>query len=170
MNRPLSSLLFFFLMIRRPPRSTLFPYTTLFRSVRTRDRTMTKMLRWYLKLLAGLTIISCLGQLGLTAQLGAASAWGVAPGWQREIAFWDLAMYIVIARTLRAKDAVGGRTVAIALVVLQLLVATNHAAAAIQGHSVLNAIMCAVNYGCMVFGTFALRFRAVGPDLARRAA
>src|SRR2546425_7421936 len=26
-------LLFFFLMIRRPPRSTLFPYTTLFRSV-----------------------------------------------------------------------------------------------------------------------------------------
>src|SRR2546427_1712697 len=28
----LLSLLFFFLMIRRPPRSTLFPYTTLFRS------------------------------------------------------------------------------------------------------------------------------------------
>src|SRR2546430_3528845 len=27
-------LLFFFLMIRRPPRSTLFPYTTLFRSQR----------------------------------------------------------------------------------------------------------------------------------------
>src|SRR5438874_2908706 len=26
-------LIFFFLMIRRPPRSTLFPYTTLFRSV-----------------------------------------------------------------------------------------------------------------------------------------
>src|SRR5574341_2350370 len=28
----LSLCLFFFLMIRRPPRSTLFPYTTLFRS------------------------------------------------------------------------------------------------------------------------------------------
>src|SRR3712207_8061482 len=27
---------FFFLMIRRPPRSTLFPYTTLFRSVERR--------------------------------------------------------------------------------------------------------------------------------------
>src|SRR5258708_21298269 len=27
-------MLFFFLMIRRPPRSTLFPYTTLFRSLR----------------------------------------------------------------------------------------------------------------------------------------
>src|SRR3712207_7807918 len=28
---------FFFLMIRRPPRSTLFPYTTLFRSQRDLD-------------------------------------------------------------------------------------------------------------------------------------
>src|SRR5687768_18487422 len=33
MSAPYSRLLcFFFLMIRRPPRSTLFPYTTLFRS------------------------------------------------------------------------------------------------------------------------------------------
>src|SRR5690349_23769043 len=30
------ALFFFFLMIRRPPRSTLFPYTTLFRSVAVR--------------------------------------------------------------------------------------------------------------------------------------
>src|SRR6266540_4469427 len=49
--------LFFFLMIRRPPRSTLFPYTTLFRSRtgrrwwrrrswrgdRTRDRKSTRL-------------------------------------------------------------------------------------------------------------------------------
>src|SRR5436309_6455016 len=28
-------IIFFFLMIRRPPRSTLFPYTTLFRSIRS---------------------------------------------------------------------------------------------------------------------------------------
>src|SRR2546430_9856042 len=34
MSSPVSSyFLFFFLMIRRPPRSTLFPYTTLFRSL-----------------------------------------------------------------------------------------------------------------------------------------
>src|SRR2546430_17420981 len=35
-SSPLFSLIisFFFLMIRRPPRSTLFPYTTLFRSLR----------------------------------------------------------------------------------------------------------------------------------------
>src|SRR3712207_9459916 len=32
LERTLEFVLFFFLMIRRPPRSTLFPYTTLFRS------------------------------------------------------------------------------------------------------------------------------------------
>src|SRR2546422_6369025 len=31
-------MVFFFLMIRRPPRSTLFPYTTLFRSAASRNR------------------------------------------------------------------------------------------------------------------------------------
>src|SRR3712207_8799111 len=43
---------FFFLMIRRPPRSTLFPYTTLFRSTSTgnaatrRRRTSPGVRRW----------------------------------------------------------------------------------------------------------------------------
>src|SRR3712207_7036055 len=32
------AMFFFFLMIRRPPRSTLFPYTTLFRSLAGRAR------------------------------------------------------------------------------------------------------------------------------------
>src|SRR2546421_93427 len=34
LSTSLSLIFFFFLMIRRPPRSTLFPYTTLFRSKR----------------------------------------------------------------------------------------------------------------------------------------
>src|SRR2546422_11717421 len=38
----MSLFLFFFLMIRRPPRSTLFPYTTLFRSVETFVRDLAK--------------------------------------------------------------------------------------------------------------------------------
>src|SRR2546422_8599571 len=46
------SLFFFFLMIRRPPRSTLFPYTTLFRSAPIADtysgdmRAVTIALSW----------------------------------------------------------------------------------------------------------------------------
>src|SRR2546427_7131628 len=37
--------MFFFLMIRRPPRSTLFPYTTLFRSV-DEPSTVARILNW----------------------------------------------------------------------------------------------------------------------------
>src|SRR5947207_5412881 len=40
LSLPIScTLFFFFLMIRRPPRSTLFPYTTLFRSGNKRHET-----------------------------------------------------------------------------------------------------------------------------------
>src|SRR3712207_7085806 len=42
--------IFFFLMIRRPPRSTLFPYTTLFRS----QFLTRKTLHFSLKMLGGL--------------------------------------------------------------------------------------------------------------------
>src|SRR3712207_8918881 len=41
---------FFFLMIRRPPRSTLFPYTTLFRSV---DAVMTRAAQEKVSMLPG---------------------------------------------------------------------------------------------------------------------
>src|SRR2546427_761099 len=40
----LSGYVFFFLMIRRPPRSTLFPYTTLFRSRRVARRSTSDFL------------------------------------------------------------------------------------------------------------------------------
>src|SRR5437016_8801335 len=42
---PFSSSLLFFLMLRRPPRSTLFPYTTLFRS----RRYVEKLTEWALE-------------------------------------------------------------------------------------------------------------------------
>src|SRR5689334_23947552 len=43
---------FFFLMIRRPPRSTLFPYTTLFRSRHSgSDRICTSQRRYELSIL-----------------------------------------------------------------------------------------------------------------------
>src|SRR5260221_6798826 len=55
---------FFFLMIRRPPRSTLFPYTTLFRSVHER----------IVEIVVGSLVIV----------LGLAFA-GLVPGLQREL-------------------------------------------------------------------------------------
>src|SRR3990167_7036325 len=47
----------FFLMIRRPPRSTLFPYTTLFRSVGARQR-----FQWRVRSFAGIGVKCCLCQ------------------------------------------------------------------------------------------------------------
>src|SRR5258708_39967078 len=41
--------LFFFLMIRRPPRSTLFPYTTLFRSLFDLNGTMIDDMPYHIK-------------------------------------------------------------------------------------------------------------------------
>jgi KinB signaling pathway activation protein len=122
--------------------------------------TITTPLKWYLRLLAGLTMISGVAQLAFPVSVGMASAWGVAPGWQREIAFWDFAMYIVVARTLWANDANAARTITIALVALQLVVAANHSLAAVQTHAMLNTVMAVVNCGCVVFGLLAFRFGA----------
>jgi len=118
---------------------------------------MGKLLRAYLRLLAVLTILSCLGLLFLPRQLGARTPWGTAPGWQREIAIWDLTMYILIVRTLRNADAVAARLLVTALVVLNLLVAANHFAAVMQGSGAsLNTIAGAINIGSGTLGLVAL--------------
>ena len=118
---------------------------------------MGKLLRAYLRLLAVLTILSCLGLLFLPRQLGARTPWGTAPGWQREIAIWDLTMYILIVRTLRNADAVAARLLVTAVVVLNLLVAANHFAAVMHGSGAsLNAIAGAINIGSGTFGLVAL--------------
>src|ERR1043166_3955353 len=58
----------FFLMIRRPPRSTLFPYTTLFRSVLDREGNLGRT-------------ISLAGQGGFTMGAGGSVSLALAAGW-----------------------------------------------------------------------------------------
>jgi KinB signaling pathway activation protein len=118
---------------------------------------VTGLTRWYLRVVAALTVISALGQLWLPEEVGTASAWGVAPGWQREIACWNLAVYVIIARTIRKGDRTAGRTVAMGLILLQFLAATNHAVALSAHTGALNLTMAAVNYVCVAFGVVALR-------------
>jgi len=118
---------------------------------------MGNLLRAYLRLLAVLTALSCLGLLLLPAQLGAITPWGAASGWQREIAFWNVTMYIVIVRTLHRADAAAARLLASALVVLNVLVAANHVVTVMQGsNTLLNAIAGAVNAATGAFGIVAL--------------
>src|SRR3989449_11019936 len=56
-------LLFFFLMIRRPPRSTLFPYTTLFRSDRSDILAPIRTVLQNLALAGALIVLPLLGFL-----------------------------------------------------------------------------------------------------------
>src|SRR5256885_9480451 len=52
--------LFFFLMIRRPPRSTLFPYTTLFRSIKNIHRFERTLVRQPVRRHVSLRHLNCL--------------------------------------------------------------------------------------------------------------
>src|SRR5574341_2031451 len=54
---------FFFLMIRRPPRSTLFPYTTLFRSPPLRRLTVSPIPGGFGQVFAGLVYLSTISYL-----------------------------------------------------------------------------------------------------------
>ena len=122
--------------------------------------------RRYLALLAFLLFLSGIAQLLLPTEVAAVSAFGAAVGWQREIAFFDLALVVLIARTLRGGDATGARSLVIALVFLQSLVALNHGVAALETRAPLNALMFWVNAGTAMLGATALltdpRRRAVG--------
>src|SRR2546422_4035627 len=68
---PIDFLIFFFLMIRRPPRSTLFPYTTLFRS---RPSDVTPLLSPHAAFPVGSTIVSAAAIVGAPAAGNACTA------------------------------------------------------------------------------------------------
>src|SRR5688572_32495853 len=66
----LLSIVFFFLMIRRPPRSTLFPYTTLFRS----NRRIAKFVRTEITAIDQAAIASATGRKKFFSSVGSGDA------------------------------------------------------------------------------------------------
>src|SRR3712207_6878689 len=76
-------------MIRRPPRSTLFPYTTLFRS---RDVVGTHPI-WTLVELAQVIVFGALALLGLRG-----SPYWIAAGWALH-PFWDVVVHYLGPRS-----------------------------------------------------------------------
>jgi hypothetical protein len=96
--------------------------------------------------------------------LGASrSQWGGNPGWQREIAFWNLFAVAVVGRAIQLKQATVGRAVAQACIVLFLLLGTNHLFAFLSSPSAsFHWPPLVLNYVGVVFGLhtlFSLRSR-----------
>ena len=54
------------------------------------------------------------------------SVWGGNPGWQREIAFWNVAAAVIVILTLRLGDSRLALAVSTGCTVLFLLLGTNH--------------------------------------------
>lgn len=102
-------------------------------------------------------VLSALGQGFAPRATAEASAWGVAPGWQREIAFFDLAMALLAILALRSRDIRFQRGVTFALVILTALVGTNHLVTVLSGKSgLVHEVFSVVNYVLVLFGLAAL--------------
>jgi hypothetical protein len=63
------------------------------------------------------------------------SVWGGNPGWQREIAFWNVGAAVTVFLTLRAGDARLAIPVAAGCTVLFFLLGTNHLFAFLENPS-----------------------------------
>jgi len=86
-----------------------------------------------------------------------ASVWGFAPGWQREIAIFDLAFALLAFLASRDSGLGFRRGVVWALVVLTTLIGTNHLSTVISDQSaLLHEVFVGVNYAIAAFGLLAL--------------
>ena len=114
-------------------------------------------LRVYLTAAVWVLGFSALGQIVMPREIAAGSARGFAPGWQREIGFFDLAMGLVALRALRADELRFRRSAVIAIVVLTTLVGTNHLVAVVSERaSWVHVVFTGVNYAAVAFGCAAL--------------
>lgn len=85
------------------------------------------------------------------------TAWGLAPGWQREIAVWNIALSVVIGGVLWSKDQTAQRVVVYGVVVLAALLGTNHLVACLSNrNAVLHRVGAFVNYFAVGAGVIVL--------------
>ena len=57
---------------------------------------------------------------------GEMSVWGWNPGWQREIAFWNIGCAIIAIMSLRIKDTISTIPIVVGFTVLFAFLGTNH--------------------------------------------
>jgi KinB signaling pathway activation protein len=114
-------------------------------------------LRWYLRAAFWVFAISSLGQLLAQRETAATSVWGFAPGWQREIGFFDLTFALLAFSATRTDDLAFQRQLVLAIVILTVLVGTNHLFTVLSGRTgALHGVFLGVNYALVVGGVIAL--------------
>jgi len=108
---------------------------------------------WYLRVMFWMLGISFFAQAFLPRETAAASVWGFAPGWQREIGFFDLAFALIAFSAARSDNRGFQRSVTFAIVILTSLVGTNHLVTILLGKtSSLHEVFVGVNYAAVAFG------------------
>ncbi len=75
----------------------------------------------------GAFAVSFVVQSVFQARFASLTLWGLAPGWQNEIAIWNVGMILVITRQLSSEDKAAA--IVPGLTVLSLLFSANHASA-----------------------------------------
>ncbi|MGT2929424.1 hypothetical protein ACVR1G_04150 [Streptococcus dentasini] len=93
--------------------------------------------------------MSCASLLQLLAPdfMGSQSAYGISRGWQREIAFWDIAVVIILMAVLMKYDWFYLRAVLLGLIIGGLGIGSNHLVGFIQAPSqYINLIGAVENY------------------------
>ena len=88
---------------------------------------------------------------------GEKSVWGGNPGWQREIAFWNVGAAIIVFLTLRLGEARLAIAVVAGCTVLFLLLGTNHLFAFISNpRAQFHWPPLVLNYIGLIFGAWVL--------------
>jgi len=80
-------------------------------------------------------LIAGLLQIAAPRRIGASSSWGIAVGWQREIALWNFALCVGIFYALLSRDEVCKLFVGRIIVVLSVLLGINHLASALSARA-----------------------------------
>ncbi|MBN8490490.1 MAG: hypothetical protein J0M00_03555 [Burkholderiales bacterium] len=123
----------------------------------SRRESVPRRLRIYLIVCAVSFAIAFLVQTVFQSLGANRSFWGGNPGWQREIAFWNLFALVVIGRALMLNRTPFATSVAQACVVLFFLLGTNHLFAfLVLPTASFHWPPLALNYAGFVFGMHTL--------------
>ncbi|WP_253291451.1 hypothetical protein [Virgibacillus proomii] len=122
---------------------------------------MNKLLRVMFIILIVAMTSAAIMQLFFPEMMGSNSEYGIAPGWQREIGFWNLAILPILIGVNLKYDYYFLRIVVISLIVGGLGFGTNHLLGFIEdGSKTISLIGAVENYLLVLFWILGLRIES----------